>query len=179
MKRSVTLACVLALLVPLPALAYDPAPDLASARVLGARIDGDVAQGIVSGARAALLRAEIAAAQRSMANDDAQATEMLADIDRDLAVLDLTLDANEAGRDLLYHVGDKITIALRDGVAWQVEKISNPDLFDLLRPDEVNATGVQGVFLAKDTGTVLVTLLDPSSGRRLHFSLTFVMRATS
>lgn len=177
MKHSIVALIAIAFLLPQPVRAYESGPDLASASVLGARIDGDVAQGLVTSARAALLRAEIAAAQRSIANGDAQATDMLADIDRDLAALDLSLDANEAGRNLLYHVGDKITIALRDGAAWQIEKISDPNLFGRVRPDAIDATGVQGTFLAKDVGTVLVSLLDPASGRHRRFTLTFVLPA--
>lgn len=174
MKRFVIAAVAAALLVPTPAFAYDPGPDTARARVLGERIDGDVAQGVVSGAKAALLRAEIAAAQRSIANNDAQATDMLDEIDRDLAVLDKTLDATEAGHDLLYHIGDRITIAMRDGGDWHVEKISNPNAFGLARAGAMDATGVQGVYLVKDTGTIAVTLLNAASGRRVTFSLTFV-----
>ncbi|GAC1409016.1 MAG: hypothetical protein NVSMB64_17730 [Candidatus Velthaea sp.] len=176
MTRYIVTAAALLALVPSAVFAYDPAADRAATRVLAERIDGDVAQGLVPAARAALLRAEVAAVQRAIANNDSAATEMLAEIDRDLAAVDLNVDANEANRDLLYHAGDKITLAMRDGRAWQIDGITNRDVLDRLASGVMYVQGVQGVLLAKSDGFSAVTLLDPASGMRLRFRFTIVSR---
>jgi hypothetical protein len=168
-------AVAVALLVPAAAsAAYDPAADTNTLRALSERIDGDNAQGLLSGDRAALLRAELASARTFVANGDPQATAMLADIDRDLAPLDKSLDANEAGRDLLFHTGDKIVLAMRDGVAWQIGEKRNTDVLDVLATGAANPAGVQGTLLAKQPGDAAVTLVDPASGRQLRFRFIIV-----
>jgi hypothetical protein len=148
-------------------------------RVLGERIDGDVNQGVLPGDRAALMRAEIDAAQKLVTNGDSQATAMLADIDRDLAAYDNTVDIYEADRDLFYHSGDAITIAMRDGVAWTVESVQNTDIMNVKTPGAMNATGVQGTYLAKQPGYTGITLTDPASGKRVHFRFYIVDKASS
>jgi len=179
--RRLFLALLLALLsvAPLAATAYDPAPDQALVRVLSERIDGDVNQGLLPADRAALMRAEIDAAQKLVTNSDSQATAMLADIDRDLAVYDNTVDINEANRDLFYHAGDAITIAMRDGAAWQVESVQNTDIMDVKTRDAMNVTGVQGVYLAKQPGYTALVLADPASGRHVRFRFYIVDKAVA
>ncbi|GAC1533084.1 MAG: hypothetical protein NVS2B17_00300 [Candidatus Velthaea sp.] len=169
-------AAALLVFTPGAALAYDPGADQSAARVLSERIDGDVAQGLVPAARAALLRAEIAAVQRALANSDSAATDMLAEIDRDLAAADLNLDANEANRDLLFHTGDKITLAMRDGRTWQIDGITNRDVLDRMVSGVMYVQGVQAVLLAKGDGFSALTLLDPATGTRLRFRFTIVAR---
>jgi hypothetical protein len=177
--RSTFAAALAALftLPPLAAAAYDPAPDQAMIRVLGERIDGDVNQDLLPTDRAALMRAEIEAAQKLVTNGDSQATAMLADIDRDLAAYDKTLDINEADRDLFYHSGDTITIAMRDGTAWGVESVANTDIMNVKTPSALNAPGVQGVYLAKQPGYTALTLQDPASGRHVRFRFYIVDKA--
>jgi hypothetical protein len=164
---------------PLIAGAYDPAPDQAMVRVLNERIDGDVNADLLPTDRAALMRAEIEAAQKLVTNGDSQATAMLADIDRDLAAYDATVDVNETGRDLFYHSGDSITIAMRDGVDWQVEKVQNTDIMDVKAPNAMKAAGVQGIFLAKAPGYTGITLVDPASGRHVAFRFYIVDKAAA
>jgi hypothetical protein len=173
------LAAVLAA-VPLAAAAqYDPTADQATVGVLSERIDGDVNQGLLPTDRAALMRAEIVAAQKLVTNRDSQATAMLADIDRDLAAYDNTVDINEANRDLFYHSGDAITIAMRDGVAWQVDNVQNTDIMNVKNPSAMNATGVQGVYLAKQPGYTGITLTDPASGKHVKFRFYIVDKAAA
>jgi hypothetical protein len=179
MKRSIVAALVAVLLAPGAAWAYDPAPDQNVIRVLNERIDGDVNQGLLPTDRAALMRAEIEAAQKLVTNGDSQATAMLADIDRDLAAYDNTVDVNEAGRDLLYHSGDAITIAMRDGVAWQVDSVQNTDIMNVKNPNAMNAAGVQGVYLAKQPGYTGITLTDPGSGKHVKFRFYIVDKAVA
>ncbi len=157
--------------------AYDPAADQAMVRVLGERIDGDVNQGLLPTDRASLMRAEIDAAQKFVTNGDSQATAMLADIDRDLAVYDNTVNVNESGRDLCYHVGDTITIAMRDGRAWQVDNVANTDIMDIKQKTAMNATGVQGAYLAKAPGYTAITLTDPASGQHVTFRFYIIDKA--
>lgn len=176
MKRLTALAVVAALLAPLPAAAYDPARDQALVRVLSGRIDGDVSQGLVPSDRAALFRAELDAAQRAIANNDSQASAMLDDIDREISLLDRTLDMADANHDLLFHVGDQITIAMRDGRTWRVDAVTDRNVFDLTRMGVAYPTGVQGVYLAKSSGSVVVTLADADNGQKVRFRLTFVPR---
>ena len=147
--------------------------------VLGERIDGDVNQGLLPNDRAALLRAELEATQKLITNSDSQATAMLADIDRDLAVYDKTVDVNEANGDLFYHVGDSITIAMRDAAAWQVETVQNTDVMDVKRKDALNPPGVQGVYLAKSPGYTAITLADPASGKHVRFRFYIVDKAAA
>ncbi len=165
------------LLSPLAAAAYDPAADQALVGVLDERIDGDVNQGLLPTDRAALMRAEIVAAQKLVTNGDSQASAMLADIDRDLAAYDNTLDINEADRDLLYHSGDAITIAMRDGVEWKVESVQNTDILNVKTPGAMNSTGVQGVYLAKAPGFTALTLVDPASNKHVKFRFYIVDKA--
>jgi hypothetical protein len=174
--RTMILA-VLVAAAPLAALAYDPAPDQAMVGVLNERIDGDVNQGVLPTDRAALMRAEIEAAQKLVTNGDSQATAMLADIDRDLAAYDNSVDINEANRDLFYHTGDAITIAMRDGVAWQVDNVQNTDIMNVKNPNAMNATGVQGVYLAKQPGYTSISLSDPASGKKVRFRFYVVDKA--
>jgi hypothetical protein len=177
-----SLATVLAVFVflsPLAAVAYDPAPDQSMIRVLGERIDGDVNAGVLPTDRAALLRAEIEATQKLVTNNDSQATAMLADIDRDLAAYDNSVDINEANRDLFYHVGDTITIAMRDDAAWQVDNVQNPDIMDVKQKGAMNATGVQGAYLAKSPGYTAITLTDPASARHVRFRFYIVDKAVA
>jgi hypothetical protein len=148
-------------------------------RVLNERIDGDVNQGLLPSDRAALMRAEIDAAQKLVTNSDPQATAMLADIDRDLAQYDDTVDIDEANLDLFYHSGDAITIAMRDGVDWKVEGVQNTDVMDVKAPSTMNPTGVQGVYLAKQPGYTAITLVDPASGRHVKFRFYIVDKAVS
>lgn len=176
--RTTTLAVLLAA-VPLAVFAYDPAPDQAMVGVLNERIDGDVNQGVLPTDRAALMRAEIEAAQKLVTNGDSQATAMLADIDRDLAAYDNSVDINEAGRDLFYHTGDAVTIAMRDGVAWQIDNVQNTDIMNVKNPNAMNATGVQGVYLAKQPGYTSITLSDPASGKKVRFRFYIVDKAVS
>jgi hypothetical protein len=177
--RSAAIAAVVAAFVPLAAGAYDPGPDQALVRVLGERIDGDVNQGLLPPDRAALMRAEIDAAQKLVTNGDSQATAMLADIDRDLAAYDNTVDINEADRDLFYHSGDAITIAMRDGVTWQVDNVQNTDIMNVKAPNAMNATGVQGTYLAKQPGYTGITLTDPASGKHVRFRFYIVDKAAA
>jgi len=170
------LAAALSLL-PVAAFAYDPTLDQALVTVLGERVDGDVNQGLLPDDRAALMRAEIMATQKLVTNGDSQATAMLADIDRDLAAYDNTLDIFESGRDLLYHSGDSITIAMRDGVAWQVESVQNTDIMNVKTPGAINPPGVQGVYLAKQPGYTALTLVDPASGKHVGFRFYVVDKA--
>jgi len=164
-------------LVPVAGAAYDPVPDQAMIRVLSERIDGDVNQGSLPDDRAALMRAEIEATQKLVTNGDSQSTAMLADIDRDLAAYDNTLDVNEAARDLFYHSGDTVTIAMRDGAAWQVEKVQNTDIMDVKTPGAMLASGVQGIYLAKQPGYTAIVLADPASGRHVTFRCYIVDKA--
>jgi hypothetical protein len=177
--RVLCTAAVLALLAGLPqaAFAYDPAPDQATIGVLSERIDGDVNQSLLPTDRAALMRAEIEAAQKLVTNGDSQATAMLADIDRDLAAYDSTVDINEANRDLFYHSGDAITIAMRDGVAWQVDSVQNTDIMNVKNPNAMNPPGVQGVYLAKQPGYTGITLSDSASGKKVKFRFYIVDKA--
>jgi hypothetical protein len=175
-SRVAGLAALL-VIVPAAASAYDPTADQAMVRVLGERIDGDVNQGVLPGDRAALMRAEIDAAQKLVTNGDSQATAMLADIDRDLAAYDNTVDIDEADRDLFYHSGDTITIAMRDGVAWTVESVQNTDIMNVKTPNAMNATGVQGTYLAKQPGYTSITLTDPASGKHVRFRFYIVDKA--
>lgn len=170
---------VLVLVVPPAVAAYDPGPDQALVRVLGERIDGDVNAGILPPDRAALMRAEIEAAQKLVTNNDSQATAMLADIDRDLAAYDHSVNINEADRDLFYHVGDTITIAMRDGAAWQVDSVQNTDIMDIKGKNAMNPTGVQGAYLAKSPGYTSITLGDPASGKHVRFRFYIVDKAAS
>lgn len=163
--------------VPLDAVAYDPAPDQATIGVLSERIDGDVNGGLLPTDRAALMRAEVQAAQKLVTNGDPQATAMLADIDRDLSAYDNTVDINETNRDLFFHSGDAVTIAMRDGVAWQVEKVQNTDIMDVKSPNAVNPPGVQGTYLAKQPGYTGITLVDPASGKHVGFRFYIVDKA--
>jgi hypothetical protein len=180
MKVSLVALAVVLALTPLAAGAqYDPTTDQAMIRVLGERIDGDVNQGLLPTDRAALMRAEIEAAQKLVTNGDSQATAMLADIDRDLAAYDNTVDINEANRDLFYHSGDAITIAMRDGVAWQVDTVQNTDIMNVKNPSAINATGVQGTYLAKQPGYTGITLTDPASGKHVKFRFYVVDKAVA
>jgi hypothetical protein len=147
--------------------------------VLNERIDGDVNGGLLPTDRAALMRAEIEAAQKLVTNRDSQATAMLADIDRDLAAYDNTVDINEANRDLFYHSGDAITIAMRDGVAWQVDNVQNTDIMSVKKPNAMNAAGVQGIYLAKQPGYTGITLSDPASGKKVKFRFYIVDKAAA
>ncbi len=165
----VALFAAMLLLAPVAVSAYDPAPDQTMVRVLGERIDGDVNAGLLPTDRAALMRAEIDATQKLITNSDSQATAMLGDIDRDLAPYDYTVDSNEAERDLFYHLGDTITIAMRDGVAWHVDSVQNTDIIDVKTKDAVYASGVQGAYLAKSPGYSALTLSDPASGKHVRF----------
>ena len=148
-------------------------------RALGERIDGDVNQGVLPTDRAALLRAELDATQKLITNGDSQATAMLADIDRDLAPYDKTVDINEAGVDLMYHIGDTITIAMRDGAAWQVDSVQNTDIMDLKQKSVMNPAGVQGAYLAKSPGYTAITLSDPASGKHVRFRFYIVDKAAA
>jgi hypothetical protein len=179
MKRSFAAVLMTLLAAPVAVAAYDPIADQATIRVLGERIDGDVNQGILPGDRAALMRAEIDAAQKLVTNGDSQATAMLADIDRDLATYDNTVDINEANRDLLYHVGDTITIAMRDGATWHVDSVQNTDIMDLKQKDAMNPTGVQGAYLAKSPGFTAITLSDSASGKHVRFRFYIVDKAAA
>jgi hypothetical protein len=176
-RSSIVSLTVLLVLVPLAAAAYDPVPDQAMMRVLNERIDGDVNAGLLPSDRAALARAEIEAAQKLVTNGDSQATAMLADIDRDLAAYDNTVDIDEANRDLLYHSGDAITIAMRDGVDWKVDKVQNTDIMDVKKPGAMNPTGVQGTYLAKQPGYTGITLVDPATDKRVIFRFYIVDKA--
>ncbi len=162
-----------------PALAYDRAPDQAALTVLGERIDGDVNQGLLPDDRAALMRAEVNVTQKLITAGDSQATAMLADIDRDLSAYDNSIDVNEADRDLFFHTGDTITIALRDGVGWKVETIQNTDVLDLKSKNELNPPGVVGVYLAKQPGFTRVVLVDPASNRHVRFRIYVVEKSSS
>jgi hypothetical protein len=164
---------------PVGALAYDPTQDQAMIRVLGERIDGDVNQGVLPDDRAALMRAEVAATQKLVTNGDSQATAMLADIDRDLSAYDDSVDIDEASRDLFFHSGDAITIAMRDGVDWHVDSVQNTDIMNIKTPGAMNATGVQGVYLAKQPGFTRITLVDPASGKHVEFRFYIVDKAVS
>jgi hypothetical protein len=178
MRRSSALVLAALLMAdPHAVLAYDPAPDQATIGVLSERIDGDVNQGLLPTDRAALMRAEIEAARKLVNNGDPQATAMLADIDRDLAAYDKTVDINEADRDLFFHSGDAVTIAMRDGVAWQVDKVQNTDIMDVKAPNAVNPPGVQGTYLAKQPGYTGITLVDPASGKHVGFRFYIVDKA--
>jgi hypothetical protein len=176
---SAALAAVLAVVPLATAAQYDPAADQAMVRVLGERIDGDVNQGQLPTDRAALMRAEIEAAQKLVTNGDSQATAMLADIDRDLAAYDNTVDINEANRDLFYHSGDAITIAMRDGVAWAVDNVQNTDIMNVKNPNAMNAAGVQGVYLAKQPGYTGITLTDQATGKHVKFRFYIVDKAVA
>ncbi len=179
MKGLFATAFLTVLVLPVAASAYDPVPDQALVRVLGERIDGDVNQGLLPNDRAALMRAEIEAAQKLVTNGDSQATAMLADIDRDLAPYDNTVDINEASRDLMYHVADTITIAMRDGAAWQVDNAQNTDIMDLKQKGTLYPPGVQGAYLAKSPGYTAITLSDPATGKHVRFRFYIVDKAAA
>ncbi len=165
--------------LPHAVLAYDPTQDQALIRVLGERIDGDVNQGVLPDDRAALMRAEVAATQKLVTNGDSQATAMLADIDRDLAAYDDTVDIFEAGRDLFFHSGDAITIAMRDGVDWKVDHVGNTDIMNVKAPNALNPPGVQGIYLAKQPGYTGITLVDPATGKHVDFRFYIVDKAVA
>jgi hypothetical protein len=177
--RYAALFAALLVFGPVAARADDPVQNQAMVTVLGERIDGDVNQGLLPDDRAALMRAEIAAAQKLVTNGDSQAPAMLADIDRDLSAYDNSLDINESGRDLFYHSGDAITIAMRDGVAWQVESVQNTDIMNVKTPGAMTATGVQGTYLAKQPGFTRITLVDPASGKHVGFRFYIVDKSAN
>jgi hypothetical protein len=95
-----------------------------------------------------------------------------------LATYDNSLDVNEANSDLLYHSGDTITIAMRDGIAW-IDSVQNTDVMNVKTPGALNATGVQGVYLAKQPGYTAITLVDQASGRHVGFRFYIVDKAVA
>ena len=68
-------------------------------------------------------------------------------------------------------------IAMRDGVAWQVDNVQNTDIMNVKNPSAMNASGVQGVYLAKQPGYTAITLTDPASGKHVKFRFYIVDKA--
>jgi hypothetical protein len=143
--------------VVLAAATAAPAPTFADrAARLEARVAGDQSRKILAPGQDALLRVEIAATRRAYANHDPASPYMLDVIDRQLAEVDHVLSRAEDGRGITVHVGENVTIALNDQYVWVV---SNTDATVLpIKTGMTLARGVQGVFVAKQAGTAIITL---------------------
>jgi hypothetical protein len=157
-----------------------PAPPFADrAARLEARITDDQSHQRLAPGQDALLRVELAATRRAYANHDPAAAYMLDVIDRQLAEVDHTLSRSEDGRGITVHVGDSVTVALRDQYAWNV---TNSDATVLaLQTGVMWARGVQGVFTAKQPGTAILSLtprekVTPDVKQPVTFTITILPR---
>jgi hypothetical protein len=117
------------------------------------RIATDAENKLLAPGQEPLLRAELAAAKTP---------EMLDVIDRQLAQVDFTLSRAEDGTAIVVHMGDDVTVAMRDPYLWSVQ-MSDPS--SLARQVGVMfVRGVQGVFNAKAPGVVTLTLTSNTPG---------------
>lgn len=146
---------------------------------LDARIADDGAHRLLAPGQDVLLRAEMDAARRADGAHDAAASDMLDVIDRQLADLDHTLSLAENRRAITVHVGDAVTVALHDAQSWN---LANTDQTSLaLKVGLMWPRGVQGVFVAKEPGTAILTLTpkDPAAARAAEpvvFTITILPR---
>ncbi len=121
-----------------------------------------------------LLTAQLNAAKAAQARHDPQAGAMLDVIDRELALVDYTLSRAENGQTLAVHVGDKITIAMRDTEGYDVQL----DGQALVRaPGVLFVRGVQGVYTASKPGVYPITLTPMGSSSQTPVTFTIVVLA--
>jgi hypothetical protein len=151
-----------------------PAPTFADrAARLETRIAADQSRKILAPGQDALLRVELAATRRAYANHDPASPYMLDVIDRQLAEVDHVLSRAEDGRGITVHVGENVTVALYDQYTWT---IANTDTTVLpLKTGVALARGVQGVFVAKQAGTAIITLTPPDTAPGAKQPITFTV----
>jgi hypothetical protein len=149
------------------------------AEQLEARVADDQSHKRLAPGQDALLRVELAAARRAYSSHDPAADYMLDVIDRQLAEVDHTLSRAEDGRGITVHVGDTVSVALRDQYAWNVTN-SDPTVLSM-KVGVMWARGVQGVFSAKQPGTAILSLeprdkVPPNVQRPVVFTITVLPR---
>ena len=130
---------------------------------LATRIAYDAAQHLLAPGAEPLLRAELGAAKSANDKHDPNADAMLDVIDRQLAAADFTLSPAEDGTTLIVHVGDNVTVAMRDPYLWNVQ-VSDPSALPRQRVGIMYVRGVQGVFSAQKPATVTLTLTSNTPG---------------
>ncbi len=130
---------------------------------LATRIANDAAQHLLAPGAAPLLLAELDAAKSANDKRDPNADAMLDVIDRQLAAVDFTLSRAEDGTTLVVHVGDNVTVAMRDPYLWNIQ-ISDLSALARSRAGVMYVRGVQGVFSAKRPSTVTMTLTSNTPG---------------
>ncbi len=144
-----------------PAIVSQAFADRASR--LDSRITQNASQHLLAAGEEPLLRAELDAAKTANDKHDPNANAMLDVIDRQLAAADFTLSRAEDGTSLVVHVGDHVTVAMRDPYLWNVQ-ISDPSALARSRAGVMYVRGVQGVLTAQKPATVTLTLTSNTPG---------------
>jgi hypothetical protein len=126
------------------------------------RIAVDGQQSALAPGQEPLLSAQLDAAIRANDAHDSNADAMLDVIDRQLAAVDFGLSRAEDGTAIVVHVGDTVTVAMRDPYLWSVQ-VSDTSALALHR-GVMWARGVQGAFAAQKPGTVTMTLTSQTPG---------------
>jgi hypothetical protein len=117
------------------------------------RVTDDAAKKLLAPGQEPLLRAQLAAAKTP---------DQLDVIDRQLAEVDFTLALPEDGRAIVVHVGDDVTVAMRDPYLWSVQ---GSDMAALApHVGIMYVRGVQGVYAAKKPGIVTLMLTANTPG---------------
>lgn len=120
------------------------------------RIADDQNRHLLAPGQDVLLRVQMDATQHAFDSHDPAASGMLDVIDRQLAEIDHTLSRAEDGRGITVHAGDSVTIALHDPYFWNVENSDQTAL--ALKIGLMFPRGVQGVYVAKEPGTAILSL---------------------
>lgn len=150
---------------PSPMPTYNAQPTLNDVRQ---RLNQAASLKSMSDDRILLVRSELKAVEDAQSNTPALAAAMLADVTRQLDEYQHWLSMADNQSRLYVHVGDHVTVAMRDQAQWSVSNQNGKVLAPIIGVMWIR--GIQAVFTAKARGTSSIRLVKQMPKGMAHAS---------
>ncbi len=158
---------------PTPVVTYNAQPTLSDLRK---RLDQAASLKSISDDRILLVRAELKAIEDAQTNTPSLAAQMLGDVTRQLDQYQHWLSMADNENRIFVHLGDHVTVAMRDQAQWSVTNQNGNVLAPIIGVMWIR--GIQAVFTAKARGSSSVRLVEqvPTGTARAGRVATFYIR---
>lgn len=158
---------------PSPVATYNAQPTLSDLRQ---RLNQATSLKSISDDRILLVRAELKAIEDAQPNTPSLAAQMLGDVTRQLDQYQHWLSMADSENRIYLHVGDHVTVAMRDQPQWNVTNQNDTILAPISGVMWIR--GIQAVFTAKARGTSSIRLVEqvPKGMARASRVVTFYVR---
>ncbi len=158
---------------PSPTPAYNAEPTLNDLRQ---RLDQAASLKSISDDRILLVRAELKAIEDAQTNTPSLAAQMIGDVTRQLDEFQHWLSMTDNENRIYLHVGDHVTVAMRDQAQWSVTNQNGNVLAPITGVMWIR--GIQAVFTAKSRGSSSIRLVEqlPKGIKRPSRTATFYVK---